>query len=228
MVAMLSTPVIVGGAAAAIYLFNRAQEEGRTAVAAPQPTKGANMSSPLGLKMSGFSFVGGNGKGATSGLVTSGGGSWTEQADVAAKQKLKELEQQAKSKYNELSAAAKKKAVETLNKLNPSPGLTGKETWEEASKKVGAALGGVVGIAACNAIPVPGLSAIAATTVCATLGAMIGAYLGERLGKWAKQAYQSVKAWSDRQWDKLKSTIGDKADAIKRAADKAWDTVKFW
>lgn len=217
---MIPTPIIVGGGAIALLAWQQ-----RTGLVTPPPpgkptVAGANMSTPVGGKLNHPATTIGN-KGALrqgyiSALVASGGGQWTTNADVAVKQKIRELEQAAKDKYNELSGAAKQAAAKILNdKLHLN--LTGKESWEEATRKVGAGIGSIVVGSACSAIPIPGVAAVAAATVCATLGAMVGAYLGEKLGAWGKKIYGDIKSWADKQWSRAKDL-----------AASAYDHLKFW
>jgi hypothetical protein len=100
-----------------------------------------------------------------------------------------ELTAAAKTKYDELSSAAKKAGAEALNKqLKLNPPLTGNESFKQVASRTGAAVGGTVGTAACAAYP--------ATAAAAPLCGMVGAYLGEKLGpavgKYTKKATKAV------------------------------------
>ncbi len=115
-----------------------------------------------------------------------------------------------KTEYNKLSGEAKQAAAKELNNLiKPSPNLTGKETFEEASKKVGAALGGALGTALGAGLGPVG----------ATLGAIAGAYLGEKLGPEVAKAWNDLKSHFANAYDSVK-------DAVTESADKAVDAVK--
>lgn len=234
---MIAIPAILAGSGIALVAWQSANADQPHATASPVPTKqpvsGGLMSAPISRKMSMMANVGQlvqiGGKGQTavaspsrtpSPLIAGG-----TNAETAVKQKLLELEARAKSEYDKLTAEAKRRAAETLNKLNPSPGLTGNETFAEAAQKIGASVGSIVGVAACNAIPIPGLAIVAAHTVCASLGALIGAYLGGKLGEWAKKIYGDVQAWADKAWEGVKDTVGDVGGAVEDAASAAKNFV---
>lgn len=244
---MTDLPVILAGSGLGLLAWqafqaDKAETSGQPAPATPipkpKPLAGMGMAVPVPSKSKMMANVGQilvvGGSGQTSNpsgnkspspLVTGGGGNASDATNAQIQQKLRELEAQAKAEYERLTSQAKKAAADALNKMNPSPGLTGNETFEEAARKVGAAIGSTVGVAACNAIPIPGLSVVAAHTACATLGAIIGAYIGGKLGVWAKNLYADVKAWADRQWDSVKGAAEDVGDAISGAAGDAKDFI---
>lgn len=144
--------------------------------------------------------------------LTDGGGNWKKAASVVADQGIKQMEDAVRDQYNKLSLQARKAGAEALNKaLEPnSPHLTGEENFDEAGKKTGAVIGGAVGGAACAAYP----ATAAAAPLCAWVGSIAGAYLGEHAGKWAKDAWGSVKSWSTNAYHKAK-------DALKKI-------IPFW
>lgn len=235
---VIGLPAIVAGSGLALVAWQASQAGTSHPTAAPvpkpQPVSGALMTAPVSRKMSMMANVGQlvtvGGKGQTSvaspsrtpSPLVAGGTS----AELAIRQKLHELEAAAKSEYDKLTADAKKRAAEALNKMNPSPGLTGSETFAEAAQKVGASVGSIVGVAACNALPIPGVATVVAHTACATLGAMIGAYLGGKLGEWATKLYGEVRAWADKAWEGVKDTAGDIGGEIEEAASDAWNGIK--
>jgi uncharacterized protein YcfJ len=145
------------------------------------------------------------------GIISDGGGNYTKGADVLVNQTLNEVEAEVKREYEKLTSAAKKKGAELLNEtLKPSPNLTGKENFKEASKKVGAVVGAAAGAAVCSIAGV-GAGAVAAP-LCAWLGSIAGAYLGEKIGKWAKDTYKKVAKWTQNSWDSVK----DKAKSVAK------------
>jgi hypothetical protein len=235
---VIGLPAIVAGSGLALVAWQASQAGASHPTASPVPTKqpisGGVTSIPIGRKATMMANVGQlvtvGGKGQTSvaspsrtpSPLVSGGTS----AELAIRQKLHELEAAAKSEYDKLTAEAKRRAAEALNKMSPSPGLTGNETFAEAAQKVGAAVGSIVGVAACNALPIPGVATVVAHTACATLGAIIGAYLGGKLGEWATKLYGEVQAWADKAWEGVKDTAGDAGGAIEEAASDAWNGVK--
>jgi hypothetical protein len=195
-----------------------------------QPLKGANRSSPIATAMvlSPTAFASGKGQTTNSSPTVTRGGlisAWpASKANAdAVRQRIRELEDRAKAEYNRLGKEAKVRAAAELNKMSPSPGLTGDESFDEAAAKVGASIGSVVALAGCNAIPIPGVATVLAHTACATLGAMIGAFLGEKLGKWAVNIYDDVKEFAAQKWDALKDTAGDVADAVGGAAEDVYN-----
>ncbi len=244
---MTDLPLILAGGGLGLWAWqsfqaDKAEATGVPAPASPiprpKPLAGMGMAVPVPSKAKMMANVGQilvvGGSGQTSNpsgskslspLVSGGGGNASDASDQLVRQKLRELEAAAKAEYDRLSSQAKKAAADALNKMSPSPGLTGNETFEEAGRKVGAAIGATVGVAACNAIPIPGLAIVAAHTVCATLGAMIGAYIGGKLGEWAKSLYADVTAWADRRWDQISGAAEDVGDAIEDAAGAAKDFV---
>lgn len=194
----------------------------------PQVAPGANMSMPIGAKAAALrgrsssilaqqasnlpTKVVSSTSVSPSPLVSKGSGNHIDSTDAAVRGQLKKLEDQAKGEYDKLTDAGKKAGAKALNEaLKPSPGLTGDESWEEASSKVGAVLGAAGGTAACAAIPIPGLNAALASTVCATLGSMVGSYLGEKLGTWGRDAYNEVKADVDKAWTEASNWVADTA-----------------
>lgn len=230
--------VILGGGALALYAYQSRTGGDPTAGGAPRPVprpiRGSNNSSPVGIKVKGWKSqtifaVGGLGGSVNGGgaMVQAGGGSYVDAAEIAARQKLKELEERAKREFDALDAQAKARATKELND-RLGAGLTGDESWAEASKKVGAAIGATAAMAGCNAIPIPGAATVFAHTVCATLGAMVGAYLGEKLGTWGKEAYAEITSWADRQWGRTQDAAEDAAGAVAEAVEDAYDYVKFW
>lgn len=211
-------PVIIGGGAAVLLLLDSKKADassGSSPPPSPQTLGGANMSSPVGIKtmalntsaLKGLVTTGGNGgKGGKSALVVGG-----INAETMLRQQIAALQTKAKAEYDKLSAEAKKAGAARLNAaIKPSPGLTGKETFEEASKKIGASMGAIAGVAACNALPIPGAAQVLAHTACASLGALAGAYLGEKVGDWAEDVYDEVKSWADSAWE----SVGDAADTV--------------
>ncbi len=121
-------------------------------------------------------------------------------------------EKELKSKFDKLSSSAKKDGANKLNKLiKPNPGLTGKETWTQAQKKIKAALsaaGTAAGGAVCGA-------------PCATMGAMAGAYLGDKLGAYIKNHWNDIESWAGNAADNVK-------DKVKNAADKVGSVLHLW
>lgn len=122
--------------------------------------------------------------------VTPGGGNWTTQDATARDQALQYAEKEVKKQYDALTKAGKKRGAEYLNAtLDPSPNLTGDETFDEANKKIGASIGGAAGGAGCAAYP----PTAAAAPLCAYLGAIVGGYLGEELGPYLKKGWNAVE-----------------------------------
>lgn len=155
------------------------------------------------------------GKGSTSTIpnpyITDGGGNYSKKVDQVVDQAIKDVEAEARKRYALLSKAAKKAGAEALNKqLDPSPNLTGDESFDEAGKKVGSTIGGAAAGAACASYAYTA----AATPVCAWLGAVVGGYLGEHLGDWSKAAWSKVESWA-----------GDAYDASKKVLKKI---IPFW
>lgn len=142
-----------------------------------------------------------------------------EQIDRAAKEALKQFKQKCADEYAKLEESAKIAGATAINHAIPA-GLSGKESWEEAQAKIGAAIGTMAGRVVCNAIPIPGVNAVLAATACATLGAMVGAYLADKLGpkikEWATKAWTETKAWLEDKWE-------DAADAVSDAAHDAYN-----
>lgn len=127
----------------------------------------------------------------------------------ASKQVLDKATAKLKEQYKKLSGDAKKEAAKKLNTLiKPSPNLTGKETFEEASKKIGGALGATLG----------GTLGASLGPIGATLGAMAGAYLGERLGP------EIAKQWNDLE-KTFKNAYGKVGDAVDDAGDAVKDFI---
>lgn len=230
--------VIIGGGALAYAAYQSRVAGNEHAPAVPPPTKqplpGANMSTPVRIKTAALAddrfarlFAVGGGIPVRGGAaVTGGGGNYVDQAELAARQKLKELEEQAKAEYEKLSAAARKEGAKQLNE-ELGTNLTGDESWEEASRQVGAAVGSAGGTAACTAIPYVG-TLVAATGVCAVLGSMAGAYLGEKIGPWAKEAWSDIKSGADKAWEATKGAVDDSITAVGDAAEEVGDFLKFW
>jgi hypothetical protein len=217
---MQQLPIIIAGSAFGLLAWQAIDKDGNPVTPQSLPPagkpiiRGANSSSPTGGILANRSLSTVGVKGRSTRVVVSSVTAAGIDADSAIKQKLRELEAEAKRQYENLNEEAKLKAAQNLNQLKPSPGLTGHESWEEAAKKVGASIGAAAGSAACAAIPIPGLNAIAAATACATLGALIGGYLGDKLGKWARELYNDVTAWADEAWGDAKDTISDTAGDV--------------
>lgn len=128
----------------------------------------------------------------------------------ASKQLVDQATAKVKSEYKKLTNEARKAGAKKLNEiLNPSPGLTGKETFEEASKKIGKAVGATAG----------GALGASFGPIGASLGAMAGAYLGAKLGP------EIAKAWNDLE-EHFANAYDDVRDAIDDSASKAGNAVK--
>ncbi len=150
--------------------------------------------------------------------------------EAYTRQALNSLRDEAKRQYDNLTDVAKARGAQTLNgTMKPSPQLTGRESFEEAARKIGTAAGAAAGTAACTMIPIPGVNVVAAGTVCASLGGIIGGYLGGDVGTWLRDAYGRVGAWADRQWDRateaVVGTAEDVAGDVRGALASAYSTV---
>ncbi len=134
----------------------------------------------------------------------------TKQTSNAHGQQIDKAMEKYRKEYNKLSSDAKKKGAQKLNELlNPSPGLTGDESWESASKKIVASIGGATGGALCG-------------PPCAALGAMAGAYLGKKLGKELGEQWKQIDKWVD----KAAKSVADYAkDKVKDAGNKLKDLI---
>lgn len=143
-------------------------------------------------------------------MVSDGGGNWYKGDQVVVDRAVDEVKQRVKKEYDQLQKGAKKAGAEYLNStMDPSPNLTGNESFEEASKKIGSVGGAAAGGAVCAAV-----SAGAAAPACAYLGSIAGAYLGKEVGPMLKDAYNKIEDWAGDAGD----YIGDKAkDAYKGA-----------
>lgn len=238
-------PAIVIGSGAALWAWQHNAQASASDLArppaAPVPTRrplaALGSAVPVGRKASMMANVGqilvvGGGKGQSpnatpsyqpGGLLSGGGENGSASNDLAAQQHLNALEQKAKEEYGKLEASAKKAAAARLNaEIKPSPGLDGTETFEEACKKVGAAIGAMSAGAACGAIPAVG---VLAAPLCATLGAVIGGYLGDKLGPWARDLYDDVKEWSQQTWDRIEDKAVDLAEDVGGAVSDGVESV---
>jgi|SRR5215213_2831208 len=100
-----------------------------------------------------------------------------------------ELTAMAKQKFDQLSESAKKEGAAVLNeKLKINPPLTGKESFKEASSKIGAAAGGAAGAAACAAT---GLGATV-SPLCGIAGAYLGGKYGPAVAEYTKKAVKAA------------------------------------
>ncbi len=136
----------------------------------------------------------------------------------AQQQALDQAKRKLKQEYDALSAKAKEAGAAKLNDLiKPSPGLTGKESWEDASKKIGAAAGSQGASAACSAYP--------ATAPAAPVCAMAGAYLGKKLGPIIAKELKSIGKKAEQA---VKKAYNKVEDAVENAVDDVVSSVKFW
>ena len=138
----------------------------------------------------------------------------------AAQQLVDQTTAKVAAEYNKLSADAKKKGADLLNKaLKPSPGLDGTENFEQATKKIAAAVGTAVG------------AAIGGPTG-AALGAIAGAYLGDKLGPWLHDKWSDLESWTKSKLntveDWAKNEVQKGEDWAKSEVQQAWDTVASW
>lgn len=219
-------PILPVGAAGLAYLALHDSGPVRPPSQAQIPVLSVGAALPLAsraaLARSGKAGVG-NGAPARPGVGGSFGRSILTSgpdAEAIARQAVNSVRDEARRQYNNLTDVAKARGAQTLNgAMKPSPQLTGRESFEEAAQKIGAAAGAAAGSAACTAIPIPGVNVIAAGTVCASLGGIIGGYLGGNVGTWVKDAYAKVGAWADHQLDRA-------TDAIADAASDAASTVR--
>lgn len=125
----------------------------------------------------------------------------------ALQQQLDKATAELKKDYDKLTESARKAGAAKLNDiLSPSPGLTGKESWSDASKKIASSLGAIGGGAVCG-------------PACAALGAMAGAYLGKKLGPILGEQWNNLESWVSNAYD----TVGDK---VKSGASNAASAVK--
>ncbi len=222
----IPTTVVVGGAAAAL-LWNSLGDGARAdgppdrggGNRVPDPAAGLNAGSvPVGGKTPKSPAPSTGGKGAIG--VGIGKGAWLrgdqEQQDRSELDAVRELRQKAADAYAKLTSEAKRAAAAEVNKHVPGAGLTGEESWDEASAKVSAAIGGLAGAAACNLIPIPGVAQALSATLCASLGAMIGAYLGGKL--------EGIGNWAEAQWGEVKQAFG----TVEEAFDDVGDFLGLW
>lgn len=152
----------------------------------------------------------------------------SKQTNGAAQQLLDKAHARAKSEYDGLTADAKKAGAGLLNKsLNPSPNLTGKESYEDAAKKIGAALGAAGG-AALGAWIGGGAGSKIGGKAGAVLGAIVGAYLGKSLGPWMAGKWHDVESWSKNAAKDVESAAKKVGRDIEHDVDSAVDEIKSW
>lgn len=147
--------------------------------------------------------------GLISPFIARGGSSYTSQAELTAREKLREGEREAKKRYDAMASAAKKKGAAILNeKLHLSPPLEGDESWDDLGKRIGAAAGAAACVAA---------GAGVATPLCS----IVGAYFGEKLGDFLEKHWADIKA-------KAKETYNDIKDKAVDLVGDAYAEVKDW
>lgn len=125
-----------------------------------------------------------------------------------------------KEEYDKLTAAAKKKGAELLNEEFPGLNMTGNETFEQASEKIGSQLGGEGAAAACTAYP----PTSAAAPLCGILGKFAGKYLGRELGPYLRDAWNKVEEWAGDAYE----SVEDAARDVGSAVEDAVGSLKFW
>lgn len=212
---MTSPAVLIGGVAALAYLANERGDQ-------PDPPKpGPTLLRPLaGVSVS---LAGANpgGKGSSSSAFTvglanklrnsvyTGVGKSTKgnsALDQAVERGAAEIEKKITEEIDKLSAEAKKKGAEALNKeLKLNPPLTG----NEKAKDIVAIASAAAAAAGCGAIPGVGAAV-------APLCAIAGAYLGKKGYELAAEAWARIEDDVREAWDDVQEGVKDAARATWR------------
>jgi len=124
---------------------------------------------------------------------------------------IDELERLAREEYDAAESEAKQRAADGINNAAGEKILDGTEDFDEASRKLGAYLGGAAAAAGCAAT---GIGAALAAG-CAVIGAWVGEWAGGKLGEWLKSAWGDIEDWAEGAWDDISGGLEDFADDLK-------------
>lgn len=139
---------------------------------------------------------------------------YSQTVDPALQQKLAEIESYAKAAYNNMDDAARKKGAAAANELlKLDPPLTGKESWEDMSKAIGAA----AGAAALGWIPGGQV-----------IGPIVGAWLGAKLEDLVSKNIDEIKDWFKGRWSDIEGWVTGAYGEAKEVVNDVVDYIGGW
>lgn len=222
-------PIVIGGGVLAYALAENTPAPIPTALApngGQLVGSGASPGSTVGQLIAngsttavGHLSAGGAGKGQArpnipvlSGVGATAAVNWGGAATADQGQTLALAESACESTFDQMTDAAKQKAVDWLNgQLNLTPPLTLASSWDDIAKATSSAVGALGGNALGSMIGGP---------IGGEIGDLCGAYLGVKIEDFLSKGYDDAKAWVNQQWPYVEAWIDSHGGSeIAAAAD---------